>query len=219
MLTVAVIIVILVVGYAQLREGLFTAFCMLVNIVLAGLVAFNWFEPFADKLEPSLARNALRGTEDFFALITLFTAALIVLRMLTNRLVPDMIAFDNNVQYGGGVIGLASGYLLAGFLVCAMQTLPLPERFLGFEPRLTADSGPRSVFPPDRVWLAMMRHAGAHALANEPADLRAASIYERYKTFDRHATFEQRYLRYRRHDDAGWITEYKRELDIELDRR
>jgi hypothetical protein len=218
MITILTVIVILVVGYAQLREGLFTAFCMLVNVVLAGIVAFGFFEPFADKMEASLAGSFLDGFEDFIALIVLFAGSLIVFRMITNRLAPEMIAFDGNVQYAGAALGLVSGYLLAGFLICALQTLPWHENFLGFEPRTPGDTGPRSIFPPDRVWLAMMRHAGANPLTWEEDDPSAESNYDRFLTFDRHGTFELRYLRYRRHDANGMSREYKHELDREIGR-
>ena len=50
MLTALCVLIMLAVGYAHLRDGTFTALCMLVNTVLAGLVAFWLFEPFADWL-------------------------------------------------------------------------------------------------------------------------------------------------------------------------
>jgi uncharacterized membrane protein required for colicin V production len=218
MITILTVIVILIVGYAQMREGLFTAFCMLVNIILAGVVAFGFFEPFADKMEPSLAGGFMAGFEDFLALLILFAVTLIVLRVITNKLAPEMLAFDGNVQYGGALLGLVSGYLLSGFLICAMETLPWHENFLDFQPRTGNDTGPRSIFPPDRVWLAMMRHAGANPLAWEEDDPSASSNYDRYLTFDRHATFEQRYLRYRRHGETRPPLEYKHELDREIGR-
>lgn len=218
MITFFTIAVILIVGYAQMREGLFTAFCVFVNIVLAGLVAFCLFEPFATWMEPHLAGNFLANLEDFFALIVLWTGSFILLRSITNQFAPEMIAFEGNVQYGGALIGLFSGYLVAGFLICAMQTLPMHENFFDFQPRDKSDTGPRSVFPPDRVWLAIMRHAGAQAFAWEEIDPGAESVYDRYTTFDRAASFELRYLRYRRHSDTRGPIEYKHEFDRELGR-
>jgi hypothetical protein len=218
MITVLTIGIILIVGYSQLREGLFTACTGLVNVVLAGLVAFCFFEPFADWLEPNLAGNFLANMEDFLALVLLFCGSFVLLRSLTNYLAPEMIAFDGNVQYGGAVIGLLSGYLLAGFLICAVETLPVHENFFDFQPRQAGETGPRSVFPPDRLWLALMRHAGAHALSWEEADSGAESEYDRFNTFDKNASFELRYLRYRRHNDARGPIEYKREFDRELGR-
>ena len=218
MITFFCIGVILVVAYAQFREGLVTAFVNLVNVIIAGIAAFALFEPLADWLEPSLAGGTLEGYEDFIALVVPFALAFVALRNVTNRLNPEMIDFHGNVQMGGGVIGAVSGYLLAGFFVAALQTLPWHQNFLDFQPRLAGETpGPRSVFPPDRVWLAMMRHAGAYPLSwdeDNPGD----SNYDRYPTFDRQATFEQRYLRYRRHSDERGPLEYKHEMDADLKR-
>ncbi len=216
MLTTICALMILAVGYAHMREGLFTGLCMLVNVLIAGFIAFGFFEPIADRLEGTLAGGSMAGYEDFIALVALFAFSVIVLRMITNRLAPDMLDLPANAQYGGAVFGLISGYFITGFLFCAMQTLPWHESFLGFQPRVTNDSGPRSLFPPDRVWLAMMRYAGAHALAWEEDDPAAPTRYDRYRTFDRYGTFEQRYLRYRRFNDTRGPLTYERELEREL---
>lgn len=216
MLTTICVLMILAVGYAHLRDGLFTALCNLVNALIAGVIAFGFFEPIADWLEGSLQGGAAAGYEDFSALIVLFVFSVIVLRAITNRLAPDMLDFPANAQYGGAVLGLITGYFVTGFLLCAMQTLPWHESFLGFQPRVANDSGPRSIFPPDRVWLAMMRYAGAHALAWEEEQPKAESRYDRYRTFDRYGTFEQRYLRYRRFNDKRGPMIYEKELEREL---
>lgn len=218
MMTGITIVLILAIGYAHMRDGLFTALCMLVNVVLAGLVAFCFFEPVADRLEGVLQGGSWVGYEDFAALIGLFAVAMLVARFATNSLAPDMLDFPGNVQYAGAVIGLVTGYFLAGFLLCALQTLPWHENFLDFRPRVSNDSGPRSIFPPDRVWLAMMRYAGAHALAWEEDTTTgdAPTRYDQYKTFDRYGTFELRYLRYRRYNDTRAPLPYANELDREI---
>jgi len=59
LLTVLTILVTLAVGYAYMREGLFTAFCMCCNVLIAGLLAFNFFEPLAELLESGLRLNSL----------------------------------------------------------------------------------------------------------------------------------------------------------------
>jgi uncharacterized membrane protein required for colicin V production len=216
MLTAVTIIVILIVGYAHMRDGLFTAFCNLVNVLLAGIVAFGFWEPVADWLDNALQGGFWAGYEDFIALTLIFTASLIALRMITNRLAPDMLGFSGNVQYGGAIFGLITGYLLAGFFLCALQTLPWHEQFLGFEPRVSNDTGPRTVFPPDRVWLAMMRHAGAYPLAWREDSSGGETNYDRYRTFDRYGTFELRYLRYRRFNDNRPALKYQLEFEREL---
>jgi hypothetical protein len=166
MLIALTVVIMLAVGYAFFLQGLLSGFCMLVNVLLAGLVAFNFWEPLAKALEQALGSGPAAGYEDFICLIALFAVTLLVLRMVTNSLArsdPDLPAA---VQQGGAVLcGLVTGYLVAGFLVCAMQTLPLEENFLGFDARVgQGNGGLRRALPPDRVWLALVRRGSVGSL-------------------------------------------------------
>ena len=51
-LALLTIVLMVAVGYAYLREGLLTAFTMFCNVFLAGLIAFNFWEPVASLIEP-----------------------------------------------------------------------------------------------------------------------------------------------------------------------
>ena len=165
------------------------------------------------------AGGFLEGYEDFIALLLLFAGSLMLLRLDHEQAgTGDARLRRQRAVRRGRRLGLISGYLLAGFLICAMQTLPWHENFLDFQPRTQRRHRPAQHLPPDRVWLAMMRYAGAHPLAWEEDDPGAESNYDRYVTFDRHATFELRDPRYRRHDKDGMIREYKHELDREIKR-
>ncbi len=114
------------------------------------------------------------------------------------------------------MLGLVAGYLVAGFWTCVLQTLPWHENFLGFQPRLEAESAWRTYLPPDRVWLALMRHAGAGPFTWKRIDPNAESIYDQFSTFDPDATFELRYQRYRRYGDNRHPLPYEGELEVEL---
>lgn len=177
-----------IVGYAALREGLLTALTGLINVLAAGLLTFACFEPLADQLEAVLRGSLLESYEDAFSLFGLFAVTLAVLRVLTNNLAPRELDLPALVQQAGSVlVALLTGYLLAGFLLCLVQTLPLGEKFLGFDANVEATPTIRQVLPPDRVWLALMNHAGRVPFAREGST-----------TFDPEATFELRYARYRR---------------------
>jgi hypothetical protein len=189
------IVIMLVVGYAYWREGLLTAFCMCCNVVVAGLVAFNFWEPIAEALEPMVAGSFLHGYEDFLCLALLFGATLVFLRWLTNQLANRMPEYHVAVQQSGGALfGLATGYLLAGFLLCVLQTLPWHERFMDFNPEYDPSlpgASLRRILPPDRVWLAMI-----HKLSSQHLD------WENTKSFDANGSFELRYARFRRYNDT-----------------
>jgi Colicin V production protein len=208
MLAFISILMVLALGYAYFVEGIFTAFLMCCNVFISGLVAFDFWEPIADQLEPSFRDTFLQGYEDAFALVLLFSATLGALRVLTNNLSNTRIEFDERAQgIGGAILGIMTGYLTAGFLSCVLQTMPFRTTFLGFDGRYDPQqSGLRRILPPDRAWLALMHYAGAHAFStgdNEP-------------TFDQSGTFELRYARYRRYPEDGAPRAYGGELEQEM---
>lgn len=213
MIVAAVVLIMLACGYAQYRNGLFSSVAMLMMVMVAGVAAFGFWEPIADWLDPMFQTNALSGCEDFLTLVAIFSVALLLLRLATNTIAPDMIEEHGTLQhFGAAGVGVITGYLLAGFLVCAMQTLPLDENFLDFQPRSPTEPVYRSLVPGDRVWLAMMRHAGAGPFAwkEDPAKIGQSAV-DRYFTFDNNATFELRYQRYRRLS-MPYLGEFDQEL-------
>jgi hypothetical protein len=210
MLAILSILIMLALGYAYLVEGLFTGFLMFCNVFLAGLIAFNFWEPLANQMDMLFLGSFLHGYEDWIALTGIFCLSLGLLRTLTHSLDNTLIEFDEHLQKAGGAIfGLVTGYLVAGFLICVLQTLPWHEKFLLFEPRLDPNQGPLGrVFPPDRVWLALMYRAGAEPFTNS----------EGLETFDQAGNFELRYQRHRRYNESRDPLPYTGEFDRELRR-
>jgi hypothetical protein len=225
MLAFFTVVIMLAVGYAFLGEGLFTAAVMFCNVIIAGLLAFNFFEPLADALDSAFAGSFLADYLDLLCLIGIFSLVLGLLRMGTNNLAPQPVEYQGMVRsVGGALFGLMTGYLVAGFLVCALQTLPWHENFMGFDPRYESGQGLRRVLPPDRVWLGLMNRAGAYALSNnvdpavESPDSFSDGFVRKYLTFDKYGTFEQRYARYRRYANNRGPLPYSGELDSQLQR-
>lgn len=188
MLSFLTVCCMLLVGYAFVRQGVVTAFAMTCNVFLAGLVAFNFWEPLAGLLEGPFADTFLRGTEDCLCLVGLFSLTLGLLRLVTNHIARTEVEFTPVVQQGGAALcGLVAGYLVAGFLTCAVQTLPWHEHFMGFEAGTGSGGGLRRVLPPDLVWLATMRRASLLPLGQTDGP-----------GFDPRGSFELRYERHRR---------------------
>jgi hypothetical protein len=208
MLSFITILIMLLLAYVCMVQGLATAFTMFCNVFLAGLIAFNFWEPLADVLDPPLSRSFFAGYEDAICLTALFAVAFALLRLATNTLSGAVIDFHPAAQLGGGaVLGLATGYLLTGFLVCVFQTLPWHEKFWGYDPDWKANqTAIDAVFPPDRVWLAMMHRAGEAGFSRGGG--RA--------TFDPEATFAIRYSRFRRYNDERQPLPYNGEFNLEL---
>lgn len=214
------LVVMLVVAVAMYRNGVFSSFVMTIEVVIAGIVAFGSWEPVADELDALFQDGAMAGYEDCIALTTLFVVALIVLRMVANRINVDRIDFNYAAeQIAGPAIGLVTGYLVAGFLICVFQTLPVEDHFLGFTTRSDEEPRLRSYLPPDRVWLALMRYAGAHPLAWQEENPDGETPFDRWATFDRLGTFELRYERYRRHPEGREPRAYPGDFEDQLGRK
>ena len=215
MLIVLSLVVMLIVAGSQYRNGIFTSATMLIQVLLAGLIAFGFWEPIADELDGLFQDGRMLGYEDCLVLTGLFAAVLFGLRQVTNRINTEPLDFNPKAQQiVGPLIGLVTGYFVSGFLICVLQTLPLDEDSLGFA---RADApGLRSYIPADRVWLAMMRRAGAYPLAWSEENPDGETLFDRYATFDRGGTFELRYLRHRRHTERRGPLQYQGEFEKDL---
>jgi len=226
MLVAFTVFVMAAVAYVYLGEGLVTASIMCINVLLAGLVAFDFFEPLADAIANQFSGSSFADYADTICLIGLFALTLGLLRLATNTLQPLQLELQGAVQsLGGAAFGLVTGYLVAGFLICVFQTLPLPVNFLGFDPAYEATAGLRNYLPADRVWLGLMQFAGAHGLSNGDDESRNLPVLpdeltnrriDGTPTFDKYGTFEMRYARYRRYGDNRDPTVYSGEFGAEL---
>jgi len=219
MIIVATLLIMGAAVYAQYRNALFTSVAMLMMVLLSGLIAIGFWEPIADLLDLAFQQNlkAFSGSEDFIVLATLFCLSMLLMRLAYQYLAPNMIDEHGTLQhFGAGAVGLVMGYFVAGFLICAMQTLPLDERFMDFEPRVGNEPGWRTFFPPDRVWLSLMRSAssGSFSWKEDKMDAAGGPV-----VFDREATFELRYLRYRRSTETRPAMPYFGEFDREIGRQ
>lgn len=109
-------------------EGLWSNAIRLVNVILAALIATNYFEPVAVMLEDILSGYFNAGIRaDFAALCLVFAAAMMVLRAVTDRLSREQVRFLPWVNRAGGYLLAAfSGWVLICFLSMALHTAPLP---------------------------------------------------------------------------------------------
>ncbi|HZU36314.1 MAG TPA: CvpA family protein [Gemmataceae bacterium] len=228
MLILFTVLIVGAVAYAYLGEGLIQASLMCINVLIAGLVAFNFWEPLADLIEEQVSGSDFATYVDALCLLGLFCLTLGLLRLVTNTLQPLQIDIHGAVQSAGGAFfGAIIGYLVAGFLLCVFQTLPLAVDFLGFDPNYQPGQGLRTYLPPDRVWLGLMQYASSHAFNvdadedTQPAPLAkdlANPDLDESRTFDKYSTFELRYARYRRYAGGRDPLDYDHEFDAELQR-
>ncbi len=159
-----------IVVYSMMREGLFNALCNLFGVVFSGTVSVHCWPGFANALEDSFAGSFLANYEDAISLLGVFALVLLLCRVLTNLIANRELDIPPQMsQIGGGCVGAVAGYLMAGFLVFALQTMPWDEKFLGYVSPPNDEQVhyldervhyiTNKVFPPDQVWLKMMKRA------------------------------------------------------------
>jgi hypothetical protein len=171
------------------RMGLIRAVALLFNVILAGLLAFNFWEPLATALGRTWP--GVDPYADALCLVILIALTFAMLKLLTERVLPRVVQFPRIVQTGGSIlIAMIAGHILAGMILCVAQTLPLPRQLLGRP--LDRDASP---LRPDLVWLGIVHRATGQILDR---------LDERW--FDGDGSFVHRYARYRRSDSGQSAT-------------
>lgn len=150
------------------NEGLWSAALVMMNMLLAGIIAVNFFEPVANWLDGMFP--SLTYFWDFLAAWLVFAVALVVLRLATNFLSKHRVRFKRPVDVAGGVVfAILAGYLMMGFVFFTLHLAPLGRNFLGFQ----KDPDSKMVFGlgPDRTWLALMHSLSEGSLSRPDTNL------------------------------------------------
>ncbi len=137
---VLVLIIVVCAAYHYSKGTVLGSFATLVVAVIAGIVAFAYFESLAQffalanllgklfSLGESKTRFAHLGQPLCFAL--LFVLFFAVLRVISGRLVRERISFGElGDQVLRTVWGALLGYFLAGLLLTALAMAPLPKKY------------------------------------------------------------------------------------------
>ncbi len=158
------LVVVLVVTWSVASEGPMGAGLTCLCVILAGLLAMNFFEPLAEFFTNNVA--ASRGWAerwDPICLIGLFAFFVWLLRAATTYLTPEYVYVQSTVfELGRWTAGLLAGYVTMAFLLTAYHTAPLPEGVLGFAPQRANFF---DIAAPDRQWLGFVHYVTEKALS------------------------------------------------------
>ena len=128
----AVILALMVILVAAFwaYQGLFSSLIMFFESVIAVMLAFAFYEDvhrlWENSLEPGLGLP--------LAFMLLFCGSLVIMRVLTDKLVPTGANFNLYVERAGGALcGFFTGLILIGSALVAIQMLPIGSAVLGFE--------------------------------------------------------------------------------------
>ena len=154
MIDIACLVVVGITVYCVSNEGLWGAVHTFLCVLLAGLMAMNFFEPMAGFLD-GIAPPAYKSYMDIIALLGLFIGLVFALRLGSEHLTPVYIGLPSTLdQVGKWAFGAATGYLTMALLLTALHTAPFPREFLGFKPERNNFFG----MAPDRQWLGFVQY-------------------------------------------------------------
>ena len=172
MIDVLLLIILAAVTWCVASEGAWGAGLTFVSVLLAGLLAMNYFEPVAGWLE-SFDRTSIAWSQrtDIIALVGLFAVFVFLLRLMTDRLAPTFMLIQSLAyEIGRWSLGLATGYLTMAILLTALHTAPFPRTVTAagveeFIPGFRAER--RNFFnavAPDRQWLGFVQYVSRRSL-------------------------------------------------------
>jgi hypothetical protein len=164
MIEFLLLIIFGVVTYMVAGEGAWGSAITCVSVIVAGLIAMNFFEPICQGL---LGTNAYwQARLDLIVLVGLFAAAVGLLRAGADYLSPTYIAVHRMVHEAGRWgCGLLTGYVTMAFLLTALHTAPLGREFMGFKPERPNFFG----MSPDRQWLGFTQWTTERVFSKSPA--------------------------------------------------
>ena len=164
MIDALLLIILAVVTYMVAGEGAWGAAVTCISVILAGLLAMNFFEPIC---------NSLLGSDyywqarlDLVVLVGLFAAAVAGLRTGADYLSPVYIGVHRMVHEGARWgCGLLTGYVTMAFLLTALHTAALDREFIGFKAERANFFG----ISPDRQWLGFTQWTTERVFCKSPA--------------------------------------------------
>jgi hypothetical protein len=145
-------------------HGLWGSAITLINLIVAMLIATNFFEPVCSLIE-RVGGGSFTYLLDFVVLWLLFAVAFGILRAITDLLSSTQVKFDLPVEMAGRTIfAIWCGWLMVCFTAFSLQMAPLGS----VDPMgafATPSAGTFLGMQPDRMWLAFMQSRSRGALA------------------------------------------------------
>lgn len=112
--------------YALTSEGLWGAALMFFNVVFAGMITFNFYEPLADLIDKT---GINWGGSEALSILLLFGVSVLILRLTTETLAPAMVRFPMPIyQAGRLVFGVGGACVTMAILILAHEAAPVHKK-------------------------------------------------------------------------------------------
>ncbi len=147
----AILALVFVSVFASLMtQGLWSNFITLVNVLTAGLVATNYFEPLSDYFDRQ--ESSPTYLYDFITIWVIFGVTYLALRFATDWMSQVKVRFFMPVDKVGGILfAVWASWIMVCFTTMTLHTAPLSRHFMGFQQ--TPDAKMLFGLQPDRVWM------------------------------------------------------------------
>jgi hypothetical protein len=162
-ITLGLLVVLAAVTGMLVREGLWRSLVMFFNVLVAATLATGWYQALAGLLEEYLAEFTY--LLDFLCIWLIFCAVLALAREATDRMSRRAVVFPPLVErIGGGIVALATGWLVMAFTAATLHTAPVPRDVIQPTPEARMFLG----LSPDRKWLSWVRGSSAKGPFSRP---------------------------------------------------
>jgi len=129
-LSVIALLMIILIAAFWTYQGLFSALIMLIETVIACMLAFGFYESVNSIWGGSAA---MRDVGPSLSLMLVFLISLAAMRFLSDKLIPDAVNFPLQVdRAGSAACGFLTGMTLVGTALVAIQMFPFGSSVLGF---------------------------------------------------------------------------------------
>ena len=162
-ITLVLLVVLAAVTGMLVREGLWRSLLMFFNVLVAATLATGWYQALAGLAEKYLAEFTY--LLDFLCIWLIFCAVLALAREATDRMSRRAVVFPPLVErIGGGIVALATGWLVMAFTAATLHTAPVPRDVIQPTPEARMFLG----LSPDRKWLSWVRSSSAKGPFSRP---------------------------------------------------
>ncbi|HZZ72753.1 MAG TPA: CvpA family protein [Pirellulales bacterium] len=172
MFQIALFAILFVCVAMLFSRGLWRNMITLINVILAALLATNYFEPLAEVFKGKAP--SFDYMWDFLAIWLLFAGSMGALRVITDRLSLVRVRFIKQLDLAGGVVfSLWAGWILMCFTAMTLHLAPVQRNAVERSP-----SASDFMFSPDRLWLGFMQAQSYRALGRAASPDDAAYVFD-----------------------------------------
>ena len=103
---------------------------MFFNLLFAGIIAFNFYEPLAAWV--SEQSSSMAGWADMLCLMGIFSLTLIILGGITDMVAPAMTRLPTPIYHLGRLLfGFAGACVAMAVILCGFATAPVSRKMFG----------------------------------------------------------------------------------------